>query len=371
MSAIRTFEERDLQIVTDMMYRILRGGRGSAPASLQGYMRSFYLEAPDYESELRSLVHVNDAGNVTGFIGAHALPMIHQGRHLLAAVSSSLMVEKGNHDPMAGARLMKAFVNGPQDLSFSETSNHTSTQMWTRLRAVPMPQYSLDWVRIIRPSSFVVGMASKRIGLAGIFRPVASAVDSFYRKRLPAGQVQWASTPAGGLSLSGMRVSEIGWDSFTKLLEPLTAHFGIRPRWAEMPLDHMLQNAACKPDQGNLVLASVTAPNGAPVGAFAYYPQKGSIARVMQVLARPGQEGAVIDCLTDHAASCGVAALRGRSQPALMTAMLTRRIAFLPATNTIVHSRDPVLLEAMLGGQAFLNGLAGEEWSRLIGGRFD
>ncbi len=46
-------------------------------------------------------------------------------------------------------------------------------------------------------------------------------------------------------------------------------------------------------------------------------------------------------------------------------------IDVLRATTTIVQSRDPVLLEALLGGQAFLNGLAGEEWSRLIGGRFD
>lgn len=371
MSAIRTFEERDLQIVTDMMYRILRGGRGSAPASLHGYMRSFYLEAPDYEGELRSLVHVNDAGNVTGFIGAHALPMIHQGRHLLAAVSSSFMVEEGSRDPMAGARLMRAFHNGPHDLAFTETANQTSTHMWNRLHAVALPQYSLDWLQVIRPSSFVTSLARKRIGIAGLVSPIAAAVDTFYRKRLHAGEIRWAATPSAGMSPPTLRVNEIGQDGFIALLDPLTAHFPLRPRWQEMPLRHMLGDAAQKPDQGELKLASVTTASGALVGGFAYYPQKGSIARVMQVVARPGQEGAVIDCLTDHAASCGVAALRGRSQPALMTAMLTRRIAFLPATNTIVHSRDPVLLEAMLGGQAFLNGLAGEEWSRLIGGRFD
>jgi hypothetical protein len=50
--------------------------------------------------------------------------------------------------------------------------------------------------------------------------------------------------------------------------------------------------------------------------------------------------------------------------------MLTRRTAFLPATATIAHSRDPALLNSMAHGEAFLNGLAGEEWSRLIGGRF-
>lgn len=371
MSAIRFLEERDLPVIANMMHRVLRNGKGDAPVALQDYMRGFYLEGPGCGDDLGSLVHVDDDGKVSGFIGVHILPMIYQDRLLRAAISGSLMVEKGNRDPMAGARLLKAFANGHQDLSFSETANHMSTQMWTRLRATPAPQYSLDWIRIIRPSSFVLDMASKRIGLAGLFRPFASAADRLYRKRLPARRVQWAATPAEGLASPGMQVREIDRDTFTSLLEPLTAHFALRPRWADMPLAHMLEDAAQKTGQGNMVLASVTAANGAPVGAFAYYPQKGSVARVLQVLARPGQEGTVIDCLSDHAAARGVAALRGRSQPALLTAMLVRRIAFLPATTTVVHSRDPEIFQAMLNGQAFLNGLAGEEWSRLIGGRFD
>jgi hypothetical protein len=153
LSTIRFLEERDLPVVAGMMHRVLRKGRGEPPAALEGYMRSFYLEGPGCGDDLRSLVHVNDSDTVSGFLGVHVLPMIHGDRRLRAAIASSLMVEKGNHDPMAGARLMKAFVNGPQDLSFSETANRTSTQMWTRLRAVPMPQYSLDWVRIIRASA--------------------------------------------------------------------------------------------------------------------------------------------------------------------------------------------------------------------------
>jgi hypothetical protein len=48
--------------------------------------------------------------------------------------------------------------------------------------------------------------------------------------------------------------------------------------------------------------------------------------------------------------------------------MLGRRIAFLTVASTVVHSRDPELLNAMKNSQAFLNGLAGEQWSRL--GRF-
>ncbi len=80
-----------------------------------------------------------------------------------AAICGSLMVEGRDRDPLAGARLLKAFVDGPQDLSFSETANEVSTQLWTRLRGVVLPQYSLDWVRVIRPAGFVVDLAASRV----------------------------------------------------------------------------------------------------------------------------------------------------------------------------------------------------------------
>ncbi len=91
----------------------------------------------------------------------------------------------------------------------------------------------------------------------------------------------------------------------------------------------------------------------------------------MQILASPGQEGAVIDRMLDHAARRGLVALRGRTQPALLDAMLGRRFAFLHASSSIVHARDTALMEFFGSGKAFFNGFAGESWARLIGDSFD
>ncbi|NUS69358.1 MAG: hypothetical protein HOQ41_13455, partial [Ensifer adhaerens] len=126
-----------------------------------------------------------------------------------------------------------------------------------------------------------------------------------------------------------------------------------------------------KPEQGELAYALVTARTGAVVGAFAYYAKAGEIGRVLQILARPGQAGPVIDCLVDEASRRGLAGLRGRTQPALMEAMLGRRIAFVHVASTVVHSRDQTIVEACRDGQGFFNGISGEHWSRLIGGSFD
>jgi hypothetical protein len=91
----------------------------------------------------------------------------------------------------------------------------------------------------------------------------------------------------------------------------------------------------------------------------------------VQILFQPGQAGVVIDSMLAHAAGRGMVALRGRVMPALLEAMLGRRCTFLHASSSIVHARDPALLEPFVTGKAFFNGFAGESWSRLIGDRFD
>jgi hypothetical protein len=75
--------------------------------------------------------------------------------------------------------------------------------------------------------------------------------------------------------------------------------------------------------------------------------------------------------LIGDAARRGAAGLRGRTQPALLAAMLGRRVAFTQPASTVVHSRDEELVNAFLSSQGFFNGLAGEHWNRLAGERFE
>lgn len=370
MSIIRPLDAGDLPVVAAMFLRVLRREQGAPPDSLVAYMKRFYLDAPGLGEGIGSLVHVTDAGQVSGFIGVHALPMQFEGRPLRAAICGSLMAEDRARDPMAGARLLKAVLDGPQNLTLSESANDISVRLWTRLRGVVLAPYSLDWVRVIRPSAFGLSLAANRVGMLKLFNPLARALDGLYRRRMKPGKRHWAALPAGAAAPAPLQVEEVGGEEFSQLLEPLSAHLPLRPRWTEARLDHLLADAAQKPALGQLVLARVSSPSGGRVGAFAYYVRAGQVGRVLQVLALPGQAGAVIDRLIEHAAARGAAGLRGRTQPALLEALLARPIAFVPVASTVAHSRDADLLRAMTSGQAFFNGLAGEQWSRLIGGTF-
>lgn len=371
MSQIRPLEAADVPAVAGLFQRVFRNSEAAPPSALAAYLRQHYLEAPGCDPEIRPLVHVAAEGDISGFVGVNVLPVELGGRRLRAAICGSLMVERRGSDPMAGARLLKTFLAGPQDLSFSETASEVSAQMWTRLRGVALPEYSLDWIRIIRPAAFMLALASSRIGAARLLAPLAGGVDRYLRGRMQDNDLRWSGVPEAWHVKGGFKVVEIDQAGFAALVEPLTRQFALRPAWSDEQLAHIVAEAAEKPDYGEAVFASVSRPGGAPIGAFLYHLGRDGIARVLQILTSAGQAGPVIDCMIGHAAQRGAAGLRGRTQPALLEAMLGRRIAFTHLASTVVHARDETLVKACQQGQAFLNGLSGEHWSRLVAGRFE
>ncbi|RIK85686.1 MAG: hypothetical protein DCC69_08915 [Hyphomicrobiales bacterium] len=371
MSEIRPLRPDDIEAVAALFQAIFRDPAAAPPRSLAAYLRRLYLEMPGRDPEIAPLVHVEPGGDITGFVGVNALPMRHGERRLRAAICGSLMVRDREADPMAGARLLKAFLAGPQDISFSETASEVSARMWTGLRGVALPQYSLDWVRLIRPAAFLVDVAASRLKAARLALPLARGLDRVARGRIEPGGLRWSAVPGEWPVQGGLGVAEIDGADFAGLVESLTQHFALRPDWAPGQLEAIIADAGPKPDHGEAVFARVEARGGKPVGAFAYHWRPGRVARVLQVLARPGQAGPVVDCLIGDAARRGAAGLRGRTQPALLDAMLGRRIAFTHVASTVVHSREPELVRACRDGEVFFNGVAGEHWSRLIGGSFE
>ncbi len=370
MSQIRPLQATDIPAVAGLFQRTFRDGGKPPPPALETYLRRHYLEAPAGDPEIASLVHIASDGDISGFVGVNVLPMTYGRRKLRAAICGSLMVESRANDPMAGARLLRTFLAGPQDISFSETASALSAQMWTRLRGVTLPQYSLDWVRVIRPSAFLLDLASRRVGAVRLLDPLARGLDRYLRGRMQENELRWSGVPEIWSGKGGFKATEIDQAGFAALVDPLTRQFPLRPGWSGEQLAHIIAEASQKPQYGEAVFASVST-GGAPVGAFLYHARPGGIARVLQVLAMPGQAGSVIDCLIGHAAQRGAAGLRGRTQPALLAAMLGRRIAFTQPASTVVHSRDEELVNAFLSSQGFFNGLAGEHWNRLAGGRFE
>ncbi len=371
MSEIRALQSSDIPALAGMFQRVFRDPKAPASKGLADYLQSFYLDAPGQDIGITSLVHVNDGGEMTGFVGATGLPMTFEGRQLRAAICGSLMVEGRDADPLAGARLLKAFLAGPQDLSFSETASEVSASMWMKLRGLALPQYSLDWLRIIRPAGFFTELGMSRIGAARFLRPVARKTDDILLRRMRADELRWSGIPAAWNGQGSFKTSDVSVEEFAALFSRLTARYRLRPDFPGAQLTYILRDAKFARSEGEAVFCKVEARTGAVVGAFVYHGNAGRIGRVLQILSIPGQERQVIDCLIAHAAARGLVALRGRTQPALLEAMLGRRISFTHIASSVIHSKDPEILQAFQNGEGFFNGLAGEHWSRLAADDID
>ncbi|MFE0018215.1 hypothetical protein ACFWXH_25455 [Mesorhizobium sp. NPDC059054] len=366
MPEIRPVTAQDLPAVAALFQRLLRSN-GVDPRALADYLKTLFLEGPNYDPELASKVHVRDDGTVSGFFGIFPLAMEHAGRTLRAAVCGTFMVDARKDDPFAGARLLRDVLSGPQDLSFTETSNDLSTALWQKVNGHILPDYSLEWLRILRPVSFVADSVAKRVPGARLLTPLLRPFDALAQRA----KSDWYGYVPEVSRADAFTDGDVSEDEAAEIIPTFLRQFALRPQWDAERLRYMLAEARRKVIHGERVLRVVRArSNGAPIGLFLYYGDRGRLGRVVQVLSLPGREGLVIDRMMRHADSRNMPALRGRTQPALLGAMMGRKIAFVHAASTIVHSRDPKLIEAFTSGQAFVNGLAGEGWTRLIGDRF-
>src|SRR5437016_308997 len=177
MSLIRACGPEDMPAVAGLFQKTFIGRRGPAPQSLETYLAELFLHHPWYDSELASRVYVSPEGAVRGFIGVLPLRMCFRGKKIRAAVAGSLMVDNPQEHPLAGARLLRSFANGPQELSISESANRVSENLWQKLGGRTLPFESLEWLRILRPAGVALAFARDWFAPAALLRPLASIID--------------------------------------------------------------------------------------------------------------------------------------------------------------------------------------------------
>ena len=369
MSSVRSFEAADIGVVADLFQRRLRKAGTSAGDDLKDYFGTLFLDEEARRTGLTSRVHVRPDGTVSGFVGVLPVRMEFDGRRLLAANCGTLISDDRDNDPFIGARLLRDVMSGPQDITFSETANDTAAEMWRSMRATILGSYSLEWMRVLRPGAFALRAVAGRLPVAWLASPFARLIDAIVCRR--GGRQAWSHfVPLAGKADAFEDVPATD-SEFIEAMQAFVPSFSLRPHWEPQELVEMMRHAARKSLHGERVQRLVKARTGKMIGTYLYYGDAGGIGRTVQVLSAPGQESVVIDRLIRNASERGLAAIRGRIQPALLPAMIGRKCAFMHASATVVHTRDPALIEEMVAGRAFLNGFVGEGWTRLIGDRFE
>jgi hypothetical protein len=360
VSAVRPCEAGDLPQVARLFARTFRHNRQDMDAAIAAQFHTLVFDHPWRDPELPSLVSVDGAGRVKGFICVLPVRLALGERPVQAALASTLMVEDAASDPLAGARLFRADLKGPQELSFSDSSNAIARGLWEQLGGSIAPQFSLEWVRPLRPAAAAWAFLRHAVPAAAVLKPFASAADrviALAGKSLPLNAVPGRT-----------EAHDAGSAALLALIERLGRGYRLGPRWSADSLAWFLGHARTKERYGALVAKLVYDRRDRLAGCFLYCGRPGGIAFVLQVFAEPGRAGLVLDALLADAAALGCVAVRGRTQPDLLAALEARSCVFVSRSFLTCHAKDAEVLAAIQSGDALLTGLCGEAWTRLVGG---
>ena len=360
---VRPLALADVAAISELFQKTFRNPNVPAPQSLTDYLQQLFLEHPRQDPEICSRVYVNADDRIAGFIGVLPLAMESNGRTLRAAVASSLMVDHPEHNPTAGARLLRSMLQGPQDLTISETANPLSQRMWERLGGLTVTAYSMEWMRMLRPAAFGVTMAAERVSVAGCLLPLASPLDWMLAR---------AKHNPFLLTANQKPFREVAVDEadIIAVMPEFLNGYRLRPQWDPLLTRWMLRHAAEKERHGPLRCWLVQGPGDQTIGGYLYYGRPRSIAFVLHIFVRPSTADAVVENLFAHAFAQGFVGLKGRTQPEITDTLLRHRCVLRHAGSMVVHSRQPELIDVIRCGDAMISGLVAESWTRLIGGDF-
>jgi hypothetical protein len=367
-AVVRFFEPDDIPAVARLFLTTFRKGkaaRAEPSASLLASLRAIYFDTPWYDPDIRSRVFVDENGTVRGFIGVNVVRMELEGRALRVAYAGALTVEDAGHHPLAGARLVRSFLSGPQDISVTETANATALRMWQK-QGIPLDTgYSLNWLRILRPAAGAMSILERKVPSARLLAPLAHGAD-----RLAARLLSDPFRPIVDASPRRLSFQTVEREAFDAAALQLKDLYPLRPDWDPSSLDWFSHQAAIKRNFGEPRYRLATGRDGRPAAAYAYFRRKDDFAWMLQSLVTPEQSGDLIDDMLVDANEFGCAGIRGAAQPWLNGALMSRRSLFVSRIFFLAHARDKTLLEPFRAGRALASGLAGESWMPLIGDHF-
>jgi hypothetical protein len=358
---IRPFLSDDVPRVASLFMRVFRKSKDTPSSELIDYLSNLYLQAPWHDPECGSLVHIGADGLVNGFMGVIQLNMRFEHRFLRAGVMGAFMVEKNEINRGVGARLLRTYLNGPQDVFFSDTANQISLTFAQKLKFAILHGHSLEWIKVLQPSVAALQLCKRkwsRLRVNSIY-PFARMSDLLTRRFFQN----------SALFRCDMEKSQdhiITDAEFITIAPKLIEHYQLKPDWSQSELSWLLYQARLKKRNGSLELHAVYEAGGKLLGCYVLYAEKNNIAYVLNMLSVKGKQEHIVGAVIKRVKEIGCAAVRGTVQPGCMEGLFRMPGVFYRHNGAMVaKATDPAIMDAIQSGRIFLGGLTGENWTRL------
>lgn len=364
METIRPLTKSDISSVAQLFQKVFRHTNAPAPASLVSYFEQIYLNNPWRDEAINSLVYERD-GNIDGFLGAIPFPMILNGKSIRAVIGGNYMINPEHPNPLAGVKILKTLFSGPQDVTYSDTATETARKIWEGLGSKTVQLYSMQWLRVLRPSQFALVMGTRNSILAPlsqILKPALLAADTFFSV-VPKSPFKMKASPLHG--------KELTVRDLLTAIQKFSSRFALKPDYNETTLTWLINEAKEKQEYGPLKSVALFNAQNVLQGWYLYYPNAGKMGHVLQLFAQRQSIDAVLTHLFTDAKNEGSLALSGQAEPKFIQEFSAHGCIFNHRNfSTVVHTGNNDFLNALNSGNAFFTRLEGEWWTRLQGDRF-
>ena len=355
MGVIRPLEGADVAAAAALYELVARSGTRTPPAGLVDYFERTFLSCPWADSEIPSLVHAEDDGSITGFLGSSVRRLVFDGRPIRLGVSGQLVTDPNVRNRAVGAFLMKAYMDGPQDLTLTDTASPPVRRIWEGIGGETFSLACIGWVRVFRPARLGADMLERREArprLRRVGRPLWAGADAALGLLARPALRPPPEPPGETEALSPAALAEH--------VDAVTRSFRVRPAYEDAAFVRWLLDAITETDP--TVVARLVRVGGRVRGWYVYVT-RGAVAHVLQIASEGRASDDVVDHLLHDAWASGASGVQGRVEAPLLESLASRRCLFHASGYlSLIHSRDEALLHAVHSGKALLTRLEGEWW---------
>jgi hypothetical protein len=346
-------ERTDLPRVAALYERTVRSGRPSPPAGLASYFERTLLDHPWADPDIPSLVFDAGDGRILGFQGVNVRRMSIDGRQIRMACGSTLFTDPHTRQLSIGARLLRSYLSGPQDLTITDGASPVVHEMWVRLGGYALYPGSIAWTRPFRPFRAVGDLWSDVRGkprLRTLARPAWAVLD--------ATLTRVARPPK---SPPEVKAEELTPRALVDHQDDVVGDARLRVDYDEPFVEWLFREMAAVRTHGTLVRRLLRRGDRLLGWYIAYFKPHGR-SHVVDLKATRGNLESVLDHLFADAWESGAGTLEGRLDDALYEPLARRRCLLLRGERALYHSRDPEVLAAISLGGSALSRLDGEWW---------
>jgi hypothetical protein len=358
MSQIREFVESDIPQAADLNWRVLRKGKGPSPPALRDFFRKLFFENPWFDKSLPSLVYEGENKQVVGFLGVVPRIMSFRGEPIRAAFGSNLAVYPENRASLAGFHLVKAYLEGKQDLSLTDTANNVTANIQKELGAATLGLETIHWARPLRPTQYALEfLAHRKERRASNTAKFLAKPLSFITDKIGAAifDDQFRNNS------HDLKGEDLDAEELLGNLSQLGSEYSLRPTYDQSTLVWLLNFMDEMKAFGELRRRTLRNNHNKIVGWYIYYLKPGAIGEVVQVGSKRHFGKEVYNHLFQDAWRHGAIGLHGRVEARWLRDLFETGCVFYRGGRWMqAYSRRPELIGLLQSNDTLLTRLDGE-----------